>query len=85
MTNRSTRHPFDGSLYELQPDGNIKITDGDRQGLFGSDGQWISGELRESDPQLCVWVGNNPEMEQAPDSDSHLAAPKTTRKGHPLA
>ena len=62
MTTRSTRHPFDGSLYELQPDGNIKISDGDRQGLFGPDGQWISGELRQSDPQLCVWVGNNPEM-----------------------
>ncbi len=85
MTARSTRHPFDGALYELQPDGNIKITDGDRQGLFGPDGQWISGELRHSDPQLCVWVGNNPELEQAAASDSHLAAPKTNRKGHPLA
>jgi len=84
MTARSTRHPFDGALYELQPDGNIKITDGDRQGMFGPDGQWISGDLRQSDPQLCVWVGNNPEMQQA-DSDSHLAAPKTNRKGHPLA
>jgi hypothetical protein len=84
MTVRSTRHPFDGALYELQPDGNIKITDGDRQGIFGPDGQWISGELRVSDPQLCVWVGNNPELQQV-ESDSHLAAPKTTRKGHPLA
>ncbi len=84
MSNRSTRHPFGGALYELQPDGNVVITDGDRQGLFGPDGQWISGELRESDPQLCVWVANNPELAQAAESDSHLAQP-TTRKGHPLA
>lgn len=73
MSERSTRHPFGGALYELTADGNVRVSDGERQGLFRPDGRWISGELRESDPQLCVWVANNPEPEQQMASDSHLA------------
>jgi hypothetical protein len=49
-------HPFTKALYEQDGEGNILVTDGDRQGLFASNGQWISGELRECDPQLCGWV-----------------------------
>jgi hypothetical protein len=51
------RHPFTNALYEQDGHGNIRVTDGDRSGLFGTDGHWLSGELRESDPQLCGWVG----------------------------
>lgn len=72
MTARSSIHPFTGALYELRPDGNIAVRDGPRNGVFAPDGQWISGTLRECDPQLCVWIANNPE--QAPAADSHLAA-----------
>lgn len=50
------RHPFTKALYERDGEGNILVTDGDRQGLFTSEGRWISGELRECDPQLCGWV-----------------------------
>ena len=32
------------------------VTLDDKQGTFGTDGHWISGELRECDPQLCGWV-----------------------------
>lgn len=71
MTGRSSRHPFTNALYELQPDGTILVTEGTRQGRFRKDGRWIAGELREADPQLCVWVGNNPDAVQA--ADSHLA------------
>ena len=81
MTERSTRHPFGGALYELQSDGNVKVTDGERQGLFAPDGRWLSGTLRESDPQLCVWVANNPAPDKPLDSDSHLAQKP---KSHPL-
>ena len=72
MSARSTTHPFTLALYELQPGGTVAVRDGERHGLFRADGQWISGELRECDPQLCVWIANNPE--QPPASDSHLAA-----------
>ncbi len=54
------KHPFDGSLYYLMDDGRIRITDGDREGLFHLDGRWISGDIKQADPQLCVWIGNRP-------------------------
>lgn len=51
------RHPFTKALYERDDDGNIQVTDGERKGRFAADGRWLSGELRECDPQLCGWVG----------------------------
>lgn len=51
------RHPFTRALYEQDGNGNIQVTDGERQGLFTIEGRWLSGELRECDPQLCGWVG----------------------------
>ena len=62
------KHPFGGALYELQEDGTVLITDGDKQGLFKRDGRWISGELREADPQMCVWISNQPPPPEELDS-----------------
>jgi hypothetical protein len=53
---RGARHPFTQALYEQDGAGNIKVTDGEQVGIFGVDGHWISGELREADPQLCGWI-----------------------------
>ena len=49
-------HPFTKALYERTGDGNILVTDGDRSGVFTSQGRWVSGELKECDPHLCGWV-----------------------------
>jgi hypothetical protein len=58
----SLTHPFDpDSLYELMEDGNIRLTNGGREGIFSPAGVHISGEIREADPQICVWVSNVPE------------------------
>jgi len=81
MGARSTRHPFTGALYVLQPDGNIEVTAGDQRSLFNPQGRWISGELRECDPQLCVWIANNPELEA--DADSHLSQASNSRRPMP--
>ncbi len=54
---RGIVHPFSGALYEQDGEGNVLVTDGDRAGTFTTSGRWISGELRECDPQLCGWVG----------------------------
>jgi hypothetical protein len=51
------RHPFSGALYERDGEDMVKVTLGLKIGRFASDGRWISGELREADPQLCGWVG----------------------------
>ena len=50
------KHPFTGALYERHGDGQIKVSAGDREGVFTHEGEWISGDLRECDPQLCGWV-----------------------------
>lgn len=58
----SLRHPFDpDTLYELTSDGTIRVSNGKTFGIFTTKGQHISGDLRQADPQLCVWVGNNPD------------------------
>ena len=55
-------HPFDReTLYQLEDDGNVRISKGNRFGLFTWEGIHISGEIRESDPQMCNWVANNPD------------------------
>ena len=57
----SHTHPFDKeTLYELDEDGNIRLSKGNSVGIFTTEGRHISGDIREADPQLCVWVGNNP-------------------------
>ena len=49
-------HPFSGALYEQDGEGNVLVTDGEKTGLFRENGSWISGELKECDPQLCNWI-----------------------------
>lgn len=50
-------HPFSKALYEQDGEGNIRVTAGDLVGIFDTRGRWISGTLRDCDPQLCGWVG----------------------------
>jgi hypothetical protein len=66
------RHAFSRALYQLDDNGNIVVTDGNLQGVFDGSGRWLSGELRQADPQLCVWIANNP------------PSPFNARKTHPI-
>ena len=70
--NTGMRHAFTKALYEIDAQGNVTVTDGSLRGVFDGAGRWISGELRQADPQLCVWISNNP------------AAQTNARKSHPL-
>ena len=54
---RGLIHPFTKALYEQDGEGHIRVTHDGREGLFRVDGKWLSGDLRECDPQLCGWVG----------------------------
>ena len=55
-------HPFDPEmLYQLDEDGNIRLSKGNSTGIFTKQGNHISGDIRQADPQLCVWVGNVPD------------------------
>ena len=58
----SLYHPFDTDvLYQCDEDGNIRLTQGNSVGIFTREGIHISGDIKHADPQLCVWVGNNPD------------------------
>lgn len=59
----SMYHPFETDvLYQVDEDGNIRLTNGNSVGVFTNEGIHISGDIKHADPQLCVWVGNNPDM-----------------------
>jgi hypothetical protein len=49
-------HPFTKALYEVDTDGNVRVSSDGKWGRFASTGRWLDGELREADPQLCGWV-----------------------------
>ena len=56
------RHPLSGAIYELDDEGRVIVSGDGISGLFTGDGQWISGDLRIVDPEMCRWVrsGANP-------------------------
>ena len=56
----SSTHLTAAQLDELRDDGNIRVSRAGKQGLFSPAGVHISGEIREADPQVCVWVSNVP-------------------------
>ncbi len=61
-------HPFDAEcLYELRDDGNIRVSKAGKEGIFTPAGVHVSGQIREADPQVCVWVSN------VPNPDTQLA------------
>ncbi len=58
----SLYHPFEtDTLYQADEDGNIRLSNGNSVGIFTNEGVYISGDIKHADPQLCVWVGNNPD------------------------
>ena len=76
----SLTHPFDpDTLYELDGDGNIRVTNGNSFGIFTTKGVHLSGDIRQADPQLCVWVGNNPgdESQQMSEGRTSITAKRT--------
>ncbi len=58
----SMYHPFETDiLYQADADGNIRLSKGNSVGIFTRQGIHLSGDIRHADPQLCVWVANNPD------------------------
>jgi hypothetical protein len=53
------RHPFTRALYESDGEGGVRVTRDGVEGRFTRDGRWLDGELREADPELCLWLSAN--------------------------
>lgn len=55
---RTIRHPLSGATYDLLDDGTVQVVTRDgRTGIFDSHGHWLSGEVKQADPHLCLWIG----------------------------
>jgi hypothetical protein len=51
----SMTHPFDtDTTYELLEDGNVRVSCGDKAGIFTGEGIHVSGDIRFADPQVCT-------------------------------
>ncbi len=54
---RSIRHPLSGGTYDLMEDGTVQVVDSaGRTGVFDTTGGWLSGDVRQADPHLCLWI-----------------------------
>jgi len=50
-------HPLTRGIYESREDGRVQVTEDGKTGVFDLDGRWHSGELRQADPHMILWVG----------------------------
>jgi hypothetical protein len=50
------QHALTKARYEAVGPNAVRVTDGETWGLFDRYGGWIEGDLRQSDPQLCIWL-----------------------------
>jgi len=54
---RTIKHPLSGAVYDLTGDGLVRVTCRTGVvGIFDREGRWQSGELRQADPHVCVWI-----------------------------
>jgi hypothetical protein len=55
---RTIRHPLSGGTYDLMADGTIRVVSRDGlAGIFDTTGSWLSGDVKQADPHLCLWIG----------------------------
>ena len=79
---RAIRHPLSGALYDLREDGTVHVkARDDREGIFDTNGRWISGELKSADAHLCLWVAGKElpnRFQQAADAMRKASASSTS-------
>lgn len=57
---RQLKHAITGVIYELTEDGNVMLSKDGRTAIYDAEAHYISGEIRDVDPELCRWVGLGP-------------------------
>lgn len=50
------KHPVSGATYTLRDDGLVKVENNGLTGVFAWNGQYRSGELRQADPHMLLWI-----------------------------
>ena len=51
-----TRHALANTEYHAESANSVRVVDGDKCGRFDRYGAWLEGEIRQCDPQLCIWL-----------------------------
>lgn len=51
-----TMHALTKDHYEAEGPNMVLVTRGDQWGRFDRFGGWTAGEIRQADPQLCIWL-----------------------------
>lgn len=73
------KHPLDDSVYSILSDGRVEVEDSQgNRGVFERGAVWVSGILREADPQMIGWLlGDVPRR----DAGTEVAAVSARRPG----
>ncbi len=50
------KHPLSGATYTLREDGLVEVENNGLKGVFAYTGQYRSGELRQADPHMLLWM-----------------------------
>jgi hypothetical protein len=83
---RTIKHPLSGAVYDLDVDGTIQVVAPDgRRGVFDARGVWISGDVKQADPHLCLWIGGKElpsrvrQAADAPENEGSIPDEELTR------
>jgi hypothetical protein len=57
------RHPFSGAVYEACTEDVVRVEVDGRWGDFDDHGNWLGGDLRSADPEMCRWVASRKQVE----------------------
>ena len=50
------KHPISGATYQLRDDGLVDVENNGLKGVFTFDGRHQSGDLKQADPHLLLWI-----------------------------
>lgn len=50
------KHPLSGATYSLRDDGLVDVENNGLKGVFSHTGKYLSGELRQADPHMLLWL-----------------------------
>jgi len=50
------QHPMSGAIYSLREDGFVEVENNGLSGVFAFNGEYQSGELRQADPHMLLWL-----------------------------
>jgi len=50
------KHPISGATYTLMGNGLVEVENNGLKGTFAFNGQYQSGDLRQADPHMLLWM-----------------------------